>query len=275
MKTAMRFVILLLLFCPILGCTKSEIPDQHTLTVALSAAPATLDPRRTTDATGQRITSLIFNSLVRTGPDLRLAGDAADSWTYKDLKYTFNLKPGLTFSNGRRLTKEDVLYTFEEYKKAGGSFTSTLEPVKSVEVTESPDGALTIILNLSKFHAPLLDDLSAIKLLPKTEIVADSEAFARAPIGTGSYVLKKQDAQSIALEARENHPILAPRIKNLIFKVIQDDSTRHLKVLKGGIDIAQQELPLNKIAEFEKNSEFRVVKFPGLSMNYILVNFKN
>lgn len=262
------------LFCQIAACTKSEIPDAQTLTVALSAAPATLDPRRTTDATGQRISSLIFNSLVRTGPDLRLVGDAAETWTYKDLSYTFVLRAGLTFSNGRALTPADILFTFEQYQKLDSPFQSTLSPVKKVEVSKNTEGRLVVRLSLAKFHAPLLDDLSAIKLLPKQEIEKAGDDFARKPVGTGSYVLKSQDSQQIVLEARESSFAL-PRIKNVVFKIIQDDSTRHLKTLKGAIDVAQQELPLNKIAEFESNSDFRVVKYPGLSMNYILVNFKN
>jgi peptide/nickel transport system substrate-binding protein len=274
MKT-IKFCLTLLIFCLTLSCTKSEIPDEQTLNVALSAAPATLDPRRTTDATGQRISSLIFNSLVRTGSDLRLVGDAADTWSYKDLTYSFVLRPNLKFSNGRPLAAADILYTFEQYRKADSPFQSTLSPVKNVEVIESPENVLIVKLNLTKFHAPLLDDLSAIKILPKFETEKAGDEFARNPIGTGSYVLKSQDAQQIVLEARPENTFAPARTKNVVFKIIQDDSTRHLKTLKGAIDIAQQELPLNKISEFENNSGFNVIKYPGLSMNYILVNFKN
>ncbi|HEX4923620.1 MAG TPA: ABC transporter substrate-binding protein [Bdellovibrionales bacterium] len=269
----MKFVIVLL-FCLISACTKSEIPNAHTLSVALSAAPATLDPRRATDATGQRISSLMFSSLVRTGSDLRLTGDAAESWTYKDLVYTFKIRPGLKFANGRDLTELDILYSFEVFRKPDSPFQSTLAPVKSVAV-ETVDGVMYVKLALEKFHAPLLDDLSAIKLLPKAEIEKDEAAFTRAPFGTGSFTLNSQDSQQIVLVARVGHTVAIPKIRNVVFKIIQDDSTRLLKTLKGAIDIAQQELPLNVISQVEKDGNFNIIRYPGLSMNYVLVNFKN
>jgi peptide/nickel transport system substrate-binding protein len=267
-------LVSLILLCLIISCTKSEIPDRNTLNVALSSPPSTLDPRRTTDATGQRIVALLFNSLVRTGPDLRVMGDASESWTYKDLVYTFKLKKGLKFSNGRALAASDIDFTFKEYKKNGSPFQSTLSPVTSVKVDTKGDDTY-VRLQLSKFHAPLLDDLSSIKLLPQAEVEKAGDDFGRNPIGTGSYVFKSQDSQQIVIEARTEHPVVVPKTAKVVFKIIQDDSTRNLKMKKGAIDIAQQELPQNKINEYENHADFRVVKFPGLSMNYLLLNLRN
>src|SRR5689334_11547237 len=63
------------------GCRRSENADPGTLVVAIGAAPSTLDPRTATDANGMRLVDLLFNSLVKIGPDLKVQGDAASSWT--------------------------------------------------------------------------------------------------------------------------------------------------------------------------------------------------
>ena len=78
-----------------------------------------------------RIVSLLFNSLVRIGPELKVEGDAAQNWTYdpEELSYTFQLFPNLKFSNGRELSKEDLLFSFEEYKSDKCPYKSAVEAV--------------------------------------------------------------------------------------------------------------------------------------------------
>ena len=55
--------------------------DDSSIVVALSAPPATLDPRIATDATGTRIAGLLYSSLVRLGPDLTATPEAAEAQT--------------------------------------------------------------------------------------------------------------------------------------------------------------------------------------------------
>ncbi|MCB0356455.1 MAG: hypothetical protein KDD40_05580, partial [Bdellovibrionales bacterium] len=80
------------------ACTKSNEPPKDTLVVALASAPKTLDPRFATDANGMRISALLFNSLVKIGPELKVVGDAAESWEVNGNTYEFRLKPNVYFS---------------------------------------------------------------------------------------------------------------------------------------------------------------------------------
>ncbi|MDE0517928.1 MAG: hypothetical protein OXH36_00005 [Bdellovibrionales bacterium] len=82
--------------------------------MALGSEPRLLDPRRATDANSMRIVDLLFHSLVRLGPRLEILPSAAQSWDYKDKVYTFIIDNNLKFSNGRKITKEDLLFSFQE-----------------------------------------------------------------------------------------------------------------------------------------------------------------
>lgn len=57
----------------------------------------------------------INNALVRVNPDSQYVGDLATDWTVSEdgLTYTFNLRQGVTFSDGSPFTAEDVVFTYE------------------------------------------------------------------------------------------------------------------------------------------------------------------
>ena len=117
------------------SCSPKQLP-KSTLFVVLDSKPNTLDPRKATDANGMRLTALIFNGLVKFGDQGELLPDAALKWKLEGLTYTFYLKPDLSFSNGREVNKEDILFSFEEFKKKSSPFHSAFKNIKSVKVLE-------------------------------------------------------------------------------------------------------------------------------------------
>ncbi len=266
--------LILIVVCAF-GCTRKPQSSPDTLVFAISDSPKTLDPRFSLDANGQRINGLIFNGLVRVGPDLQLTGDLAKTWEYKNNTYTFILYSNLSFSDGSPVTAEDILYTFQVYQGEKSPFKSTLSSIKSVTV-DFDKLEPTVTLKVDKFAAPLLTDLTLVKILPKKIVEKLKDDFNRSLVGTGSFTFVSQSANEIVLRARENHPRLQPKVKNLIFKIIQDDNTRFMQTVKGNIDIVQTGIPLSKVKYLEeKSSNFMVYKYIGPSMNYMLLNFKD
>ena len=256
------------------SCSGSKKEHDEALIIALESRPATMDPRFATDANGMRITNLLFQSLVRMGPELKVIGDAAKTWNYQDLTYTFELHPGLTFSNGQRVQKSDIEFTFQEYQSTKNPFHPALKAIKEVIVSEK-DGHLTVQLRLSEFSATLLTDLTPVKILPKSVVSQHGKDFHQHLVGSGSFKVAKESAGEIRLEVNPHHKILIPKMKTLVFKIIQDDNTLYLKTLKGAIDISQAVIPLNKVKNFENDAKFNVHKYSGLSMNYILINLRD
>lgn len=261
---------LLLLSALVTGCFNRVRTPADTLIVGLAAAPQTLDPRYATDANGMRVGTLIFNSLVKLGPDFKPMADAAESWSYKDHVFSFDLRPDLTFHNGRKVSAEDVEFSFAQFMAKESSFASSLDLIKSVKA-EDRDGRVKLFISVRNFSDKfLVGDLPSVKILPKKEVLGAGKDFNKVLIGSGGFKFIKQSLNEIELEG------VTAQVKRLTFKVIRDDFTRYQKMMKGELDLVQADLPLEKIAAFEKlNKEFQVFKYPGLTMTYILVNFRD
>lgn len=260
----------------LIHCTGKKIPPPDTLVVAIGSEPKTLDPRFATDANGMRMGLLIYNSLVKIGPDLNVEGDAAEKWEIKDKIFEFVLKPNIFFSNGRPLAKEDILYSFEQYRLKDCPFQSSFQSIKNLNISEK-ENRFVISIELEEFSAKFLSsDLPVLKLLPKKETTEQPELYSKGPLGTGSYKLVKSDSNQVELEVNTHHPLLEPKIKKIQFKIIRDDFTRYQKMYNGEIDIAESEIPLEKVKNFEsKKSDFEIYKNPGLSFTYILLNLED
>ena len=270
------YSILLLCCVLITSCTSRNETPSDTLVVAINAQPSTLDPRFALDANGMRIAGLLFTPLVNIGSNLEIEPAAAESWTYSNNTYIFKIKPHLQFSNGRPVTKEDILFTFAEYLKPSSPFASALAPIEKVDVIEK-EGRLEVIIKLKYFSAKFLRaDLPSVKILPKAEVESAGSDYVKKLVGSGQFKLVNHDLNEVSLVAADNDLGRASKIKKILFKVIRDDYTRFQKTMKGEVDVAQTELPFDKIAEFEKKGDqFKVLKFPGLSMTYLLLNFKD
>lgn len=265
----------LFVFCLLMSCTKKTYMSDA-LQVALTSSPKTLDPRLATDANGQYISHLLFNSLVRIGPQLKPINDAAENWTYNNLIYTFHLHKGLSFSNGSPVTKKDILFSFDQYRHKG-PFQSALKFIKEVKADNTSEGGMQVQLILSEFRDPLsfFSELSVVKILPQALVSKYKNDFFQHPVGSGSFVLEKQSSNEIILKARKNHPIAVPKIPRVVFKIIRSDSTLYFKTIKEEFDIVQSEMPHYKVKEFENNKNFQVFKYAGLKMSYLLLNLKH
>ena len=267
----MKLIFLsLLLFFP-LSCHKSHLLHED-LRVILDSKPSSLDPRKAVDANGMRMTALIFQSLVKRGKEGEILLDAAKSWRLEGLSYHFELKEGISFSNGRRLKKEDLEFSFKEFKKKGSLFHSAFKNIKSVEVLKK-GSSFSVQITLKDFQAPfLLSDLPVIKILPRQEILQDTEAFLKKPFGTGEYEIESLVFRQIVLKKRK---IEEKKPRRIVFQIIRDGMTRYQKMMSKESDIAPSVLPLRKISRFERGEGFQVVSRPGMSTTYLLLNLKN
>jgi ABC-type transport system substrate-binding protein len=252
------------------ACHKPATRDLNAIYVGLSNTPTTLDPRFATDANSERITDLIFSSLVRNGPDLKPVPQAAEKWKIEDKRVTLKIRPDLKFHNGRQVTMDDVIFSLNEYRKTSSGFAGELSAIDSVKT----DG-WNLVLELKRNDGPLLTNLAYVKILPREEIEKFGDSFTDHPVGSGPYRFESMDYNHIVLVKSNTAPYAEPKISKVVFKVIRDDNTRYLKMLKGDIDILLNELPEEKAVALEKSGKADVLVTPGLNFNYILLNLHN
>lgn len=90
------------------------IPRDRAFTMPLGS-PATLDPAIVRDTTTHLFVSSLFSGLVRMASDLSINPDLAERWEVDEagLVYTFTLREGITFQDGRSITADDFKYSIE------------------------------------------------------------------------------------------------------------------------------------------------------------------
>ena len=265
-----KLLLLFLLACFCHCHSPKSSPD--TLSIVLNSEPTSLDPRKATDANGMRLVNLLFHGLIQLGPELNTVADGASKWSQKGLKYSFSLKP-LSFSNGRSLTKEDLLFTFQEFRKTSSPFYSAFKKIRLVQVTGKAPLFVVHITLKSPSATFLSADLPIIKILPKKETLALGTQFQKKPIGTGEFVLKKNNQKELLLERRSSSPL--PKPQYLSFLIVRDSFTRVQKILSGAVDVAPSVIPPEKIFLFKQKKKFQIFSTPGLSTTYLLLNLKN
>ncbi|MEZ5866826.1 MAG: ABC transporter substrate-binding protein, partial [Geminicoccaceae bacterium] len=128
----------------------------------------------------------IYESLMTRAEDNSPIHELAASHEVSDdgLTYTFKLRDGITFHNGKEMTSADVLASYERYQKIGIDRTS-LEPVESMS---APDPS-TFVIKLKQKVPVFIEQISSFRvpivILPAEE--AAKEANQIEFIGTGPF----------------------------------------------------------------------------------------
>jgi len=153
---------------------------------ALEAKIPTHDQHVSGSGQTRNVASLMYESLMtrdeKMQPTLSLAESVEES--PDGLVYTFKLRQGVPFHNGKIMTSEDVLATFERYRKVGIDKSA----INLVDRFEAPD-ASTVKLILKQPQAIFLESFSNIAppivIIPKENAGADATQLA--PVGTGPF----------------------------------------------------------------------------------------
>ena len=87
------------------------VAAQQVLRVAVPALPASLDPHRALTIIERALAAEVFEGLVALDDHGRPVPGLAETWTVEDggKRYTFELRAGLKWSDGRPLTADDVV----------------------------------------------------------------------------------------------------------------------------------------------------------------------
>jgi peptide/nickel transport system substrate-binding protein len=130
----------------------------------------------------------IFETLVTRDENYNVIADLADSVTEAPdhLSYTFKLRPGATFHNGKPLTSADVVASYDRYRRVG----LARNILAKVDGWEAPDAA-TFVIRMKEVQPIFLELLSSFLAPPvivPAEFKDDSPQQLHA-VGTGPWQL--------------------------------------------------------------------------------------
>ncbi len=249
--------------------------------IALSDNIKTIDPigSPSVDAASERVRSLIFNSLVKKDEKFDYVPELASKIDRSEdgLTFTFTLRDGVTFHDGRPFTSADAKYTLDTvlastFAKAAsffeGSGPGRTAYVKSVE---APD-AHTLVVRLNSPWTGLLANLVAIAIIPKDSY----ESQKTHPLGTGPFKFKSYDQsqQVVDMEANPKYWDGPPQITALRARVISDSNALQAELQSGRVDIAPLPTSLSPdaIKGLGSNANLTVHQFGGSNLNLLTFN---
>jgi len=221
-----------------------------TLTYTYHPEPTAMSTIATTAVPVSLVASKVYESLLEyEGAGLKPVPGLAESWTVSPdrLTYTFKLRGGVTWHDGKPFTSQDVKFSIETvvapYHSRGRTYFG------EVAAIEAPD-ARTVVFKLKK---PVPYFLRAFQpsespIMPKhgfsdEEIAAGKIRQARImqnPIGTGPFKLKEWKKGSHIIF--ERNPTYwkpgRPYLDQLVLRVLPDGAARAIAVEKGEVDLA-------------------------------------
>lgn len=272
----------------------AETPKQGgAATITFNNDLTTLDPHVGYDWQNWSVIKSIFDGLMDYKPGTtELEPDLAESYTVSDdgLTYTFKLRDGVKFHNGRVMTSADVKYSFERAinpatQSPGGGYFGMINgyddvaggKVATLNGIETPDEK-TVVFSLSRPDATFLH-LMAINfgyIVPKEEVDKTGADFGKMPVGTGAFkFVEWVPGQSITLERNaEYYKSGTPYLDKITFEFGQDPTVAVLRLKKGEIDIVGDGIPPAQFAEIQADPANKDLIAEGdqLHTGYVTMN---
>jgi peptide/nickel transport system substrate-binding protein len=245
------------------------------LVVGVTTDIATLEPHKDA-ATGRSLrTQLMYNYLVQADQNLQIQPDVAEKWDVSpDAKtYTFTIRKGIKFHNGRELVASDVKYTIERIlDPATAAYGSGF--LNSIDTVEAPD-PYTLKLNLKTPNAGLLASLASsfAGIVAKEEVDKAGGALNKSDGGSGPFMLDEWvQGQYLKLKRNPNYYIKdLPYLDGITYQVIPEETSIISQLKSGNVDmVSLGDLKNYDLVKDQPN--LTALRYGGEGMQYVNID---
>jgi peptide/nickel transport system substrate-binding protein len=190
----------------------------------------------------------------------------------KDAKtYTFKLRPGVKFSNGKTMTSADVKFSIDDARKQSKGWGYLDAAIKTIA---TPDPS-TVVFHLKYTWAPFLADIATFNngIIPRNFAGQSRAQFYRHPIGTGPFMWDKRVVgHSVTLKRNPYYWQKGkPYLDGVTWTYVSDENTRELQ-LRGGQIQVDEFPPFNSISKLKKAPGIKMTLFNSTRTDYFLMN---
>lgn len=253
----------------------------------------TLDPAIGYDWVNWSMIKSLFSRLVDYEPGTaNIVPSLAESFEVAPdgLSYTFKLRKGVKFSNGREVVASDVKYSIErainpKTQGPGAGFFGAITgfdqmasgSAETLSGIETPDEG-TVIFRLTRPDATFLHVLAInfASIVPKEAVEAAAGDFGKKPVGSGTFILKDWTiGQKLVFDRNPDYFVKGvPHIDKVTVEVGQEPMVALLRLQKGEVDIAGDGIPPAKFLEIKNSPDgaSMIVDGEQLHTGYITLN---
>ena len=273
-----------LLLLPILLAACGSPPETTTLQYYLTNEPRSLDPALSTDVPSGEMVAMLYDGLTQFDPDGHLVPGLATRWETDraGTTYTFHLRPGVRFHDGKALTTADVVGSWLRAldPKSGGGRAWPLLPiagarafvagtargVSGLHVVDDTTLRVTIETPLSVFPKLVAMPVAAVAPFPLPR------GFADHPVGTGPWRFAAWDRGSELRVARNPDYWGAQKAEaeSLRVRIIPEALTIAAEYEAGLLHVA--EVPFSETARWEQAHPAELQRRAAIRQLYIAIN---
>jgi nickel ABC transporter nickel/metallophore binding protein len=258
--------------------TSSSAKVEQAFTVAIGSEIGELNPHNYSSHSFAAL-DLIYEPLVRYGPDGTLLPGLAKSWQLSDdgKAWTFQLREGVTFQDGTPFDAAAAKWNLERW--VGVEDHDWLPTATQIESIETPD-KYTLVLRLKDFYYAVGQELSFVRpvrfLSPKA---VDANGKFVKPVGTGPWQVKLDNSgQRAIFVPYKNYWGTKPKLDRVVFDVVPDPQTRAAALLSGEVQLIGGEyiggIPLESIPTLKSDPKVKLLTAQGSTTYLIQTNYR-
>jgi peptide/nickel transport system substrate-binding protein len=248
-----------------------------TVVAAWNADFQAFNPLVNTDQNTNEVNAyLLFTPLVQIDSAYGVRPYLARTWTLDSAGVTFELRRDVRWHDGRPVTAHDVAFTFRRAKDpatASPLASAYLADVRDVEVVDP-------FVVRFRFAHPHAQPLEGFGWAPVPRHLLDTvpperlrqAAFNRAPVGSGPFrFVEWQPQRHAVFERNPDFPEALggpPRLDRIVFRVVEESTTRLTELLNGGLDVNLALWPGDAL-QAARVPGVRVLSYPSRNFYYI------
>jgi peptide/nickel transport system substrate-binding protein len=213
-----------------------------TLVRRLEESVTTLNPICRQTLSDRYVAQYLFTPLIHLAADLTPVPGLATSWTVSSdgRVYTFTLNPRATFSDGTKVTAQDVLFTLQR-------IVDPASIARDEDAFRDLDPKKTRVLGPTKIEVAFTKPRATRLLRFADVLVLPAHVYSRgnfrndhneAAVGSGPYVLEQREASRITVVRRKSYWREMPPIPRVTFQTLTDYHVAWRAVKTGEVDEA-------------------------------------
>lgn len=240
----------------------AEPEDSAVVRIGWAGSPDSLNPGMAILTEAYIIFELVYDSMYELNLDGSYTLTLAESVERSDdgLVYTFKIKDGIKWHDGKPLTAEDVAFTYNLYKDTpeypymNGYYTTYFE---SIEATENNE----VILTLNEAIPNIESQLVFLYVLPRHiwEGVDKLEYENVEMIGSGPFKMTEYaQSEFVRLAANKEHFATPPKVDEVIFQTFENQDALVQAIKIGQLDMIY-EMPNTAVVALKNAENVEVV----------------